>query len=113
MFLAFFTVEFHCFSPGTSADLFDDIHRHTLHSDEEALTVFATELSALQRRILKLLGVPAIQYRGRLAGGKGIRKKWKAEPRKSGCEDSRLEKGEPLLHTLADPCGHGVENRIP
>jgi transposase len=45
-------------------DLFDDIHRHTLHSDEEAPTVFVTELSALQRRILKLLGVPATKYGG-------------------------------------------------
>jgi len=44
-------------------DLFDDIHRHTLHSDDEAPTVFVTELSALQRRILKLLGVPATKYR--------------------------------------------------
>ena len=44
-------------------DLFDDIHRHTLHSDDEASTVFVTELSALQRRILKLLGVPATKYR--------------------------------------------------
>jgi len=44
-------------------DLFADIHRHTLHSDDEAPTVFVTELSALQRRILKLLGVPATKYR--------------------------------------------------
>ena len=44
-------------------DLFADIHRHTLYSDEEAPTTFVTELSALQRRILKLLGVPASQYR--------------------------------------------------
>jgi len=45
-------------------DLFDDIYCHTLYSDEEAPTVFVTELSALQRRILKLLGVPATKYRG-------------------------------------------------
>lgn len=44
-------------------DLFADIHRHTLHSDDEAPTVFVTELSALQRRILKLLGVPTTKYR--------------------------------------------------
>ncbi len=44
-------------------DLFDDIHRHTLHSNEQAPTVFITELSALQRRVLKLLGVPATEYR--------------------------------------------------
>jgi len=45
-------------------DLFADIQRHTLHSDEQAPTVFVTELSALQRRILKLLGVPTTKYRG-------------------------------------------------
>jgi transposase len=44
-------------------DLFDDIQRHTLNSDEETPTVFVTELSDLQRRILKLLGVPATKYR--------------------------------------------------
>jgi transposase len=44
-------------------DLFDDVQRHTLHSDEEAPSVFVTELSDLQRRILKLLGVPATKYR--------------------------------------------------
>ena len=44
-------------------DLFDDIQRHTLHSDNEAPTVFVTELSALQRRILDLLGIPTTQYR--------------------------------------------------
>ncbi|MCP3997353.1 MAG: IS1634 family transposase [bacterium] len=44
-------------------DLFADIHRHTLHSDDEAPTVFVAELSALQRRILKLLGVPTTKYR--------------------------------------------------
>ncbi|MBU8872043.1 MAG: IS1634 family transposase [Gemmatimonadales bacterium] len=43
-------------------DLFDDIQRHTLRSDDEAPAVFVTELSALQRRILKLLGVPATKY---------------------------------------------------
>jgi len=45
-------------------DLFDDIYRHTLSDDSEAPTVFVTELSDLQRRILKLLGVPPTQYRG-------------------------------------------------
>ncbi len=45
-------------------DLFADIQRHTLHSDGQAPTVFVTELSALQRRILKLLGVPTTKYRG-------------------------------------------------
>jgi transposase len=45
-------------------DLFDDIHRHTLRRDgSQASTVFVTELSDLQRRILKLLSVPATDYR--------------------------------------------------
>jgi hypothetical protein len=45
-------------------DLFDDIHRHTLRRDgSQASTVFVTELSDLQRRILKLLAVPATGYR--------------------------------------------------
>jgi transposase len=45
-------------------DLFDDIHRHTLREGSQTPTVFITELSVLQRRILKLLGVPATEYRG-------------------------------------------------
>ena len=45
-------------------DLFDDIYRHTLSDDSHAPTVFVTELSDLQRRILKLLGVPPTAYRG-------------------------------------------------
>jgi len=45
-------------------DLFDDIHGHTLRNDSQTPIVFITELSALQRRILKLLHVPAPEYRG-------------------------------------------------
>ncbi len=45
-------------------DLFDDIHRHTLHSSKRTPTVFVTELTDLQRRILKLLGIPTTDYRG-------------------------------------------------
>ena len=45
-------------------DLFDDVYRHTLSDDSQAPTVFVTELSDLQRRILKLLGVPPTEYRG-------------------------------------------------
>jgi len=45
-------------------DLFDDIHRHTLRGKSRTSTVFTTELSGLQRRILKLLGIPATAYRG-------------------------------------------------
>jgi transposase len=45
-------------------DLFDDIQRHTLHPEGRAPTVFVTELSDLQRRILRLLGIPATEYGG-------------------------------------------------
>jgi transposase len=44
-------------------DLFDDVYRHTLSDDTHAPTVFVTELSDLQRRVLKLLRVPATEYR--------------------------------------------------
>ena len=43
-------------------DLFDDLQRHTLDDGQHTPVVFATELSDLQRRILKLLGVPASDY---------------------------------------------------
>jgi len=45
-------------------DLFADIHRHTLHEKGKDPTVFVTELSTLQRRILKLLGIPIAKYLG-------------------------------------------------
>jgi transposase len=45
-------------------DLSEDIQRHTLQPKGRAPTVFVTELSRLQRRILKLLGVPASDYGG-------------------------------------------------
>jgi transposase len=45
-------------------DLFADIHRHTLRGEDKDPTVFVTELSSLQRRILKLLGIPATKYLG-------------------------------------------------
>ena len=35
-----------------------------VNDDSPAPTVFVTELSDLQRRILKLLGVPSTEYRG-------------------------------------------------
>jgi transposase len=44
-------------------DLFDDIQRHTFHNGNGTPTIFVTELSDLQRRVLKLLGVPATAYR--------------------------------------------------
>lgn len=43
-------------------DLFDDIYRHTLPSPHGDPVVFVTELSKLQRRILKLLGIPMTHY---------------------------------------------------
>jgi transposase len=43
-------------------DLFDDIYRHTLPSPHGAPLVFVTELSKLQRRILKLLRIPMNHY---------------------------------------------------
>jgi transposase len=45
-------------------DLFDDIDRHTLSDGSSTPTVFVTELSDLQRRILKLLDIPDTAYRG-------------------------------------------------
>jgi transposase len=44
-------------------DLFDDIHRHTLRKGSQTPTIFITDLSDLQRRILKLLGIPTTAYR--------------------------------------------------
>jgi transposase len=43
-------------------DLFDDLQRHTLNDGQRAPIVFASDLSDLQRRILKLLGVPSSVY---------------------------------------------------
>jgi transposase len=43
-------------------DLFEDVYRHTLSDGAGSPTVFVTELSELQRRLLKLLGVPATAY---------------------------------------------------
>jgi transposase len=44
-------------------DLFEDIQRHTIRGDSQDEIVFVTELTDLQRRILRLLGVPATEYR--------------------------------------------------
>jgi hypothetical protein len=38
-------------------DLFEDVRRHTLVSAEGPTVEFATELTRLQRRILRLLGM--------------------------------------------------------
>ena len=43
-------------------DLFEDIQRHTLDNGRNPPVVFVSELSDLQLRILKLLGVPTSDY---------------------------------------------------
>ena len=43
-------------------DLFDNVQRHVLRSSDQTRTVLVTELSRVQRRILRLLGVPRDQY---------------------------------------------------
>jgi transposase len=43
-------------------DRFDDLQRHTLDNGRDPPVVFVSELSNLQRRILKLLGVPVSDY---------------------------------------------------
>ena len=43
-------------------DLFDDLPRHTLDDGQHAPVVFASDLSDLQRHILKLLGASASEY---------------------------------------------------
>jgi hypothetical protein len=55
-------------------DRFDDIQRHTLDNGRDAPVVFVSELSNLQRRILKLLGVPASDYHAGLPDSPKIRR---------------------------------------
>ena len=43
-------------------DLFANIQRHTLSVAGRTPTVFVTELSPLQRQILKLLNIPTTTY---------------------------------------------------
>jgi transposase len=43
-------------------DLFEPIQRHTLAAGKKAPVVMVTELSRLQRKLLKLLGLPAKDY---------------------------------------------------
>jgi transposase len=45
-------------------DLFEDVQRHTLVSAEGPTVEFATELTRLQRRILRLLGMPGAYSSG-------------------------------------------------
>jgi len=39
-------------------DLYEDVHRHSMRSGKRPAEVFSTELTRLQRRILRLLGIP-------------------------------------------------------
>jgi transposase len=43
-------------------DVFEIVQRHTLHTRERQPVVFVTELSSLQRNLLKLLRVPSNDY---------------------------------------------------
>jgi hypothetical protein len=43
-------------------DLFEPVQRHTLTVRRQAPTTFVTELTPIQRRILKLLHIPATTY---------------------------------------------------
>ena len=43
-------------------DVFENVQRHVLQIPGQSSTVMYTELSILQRRILKLLGLPAANY---------------------------------------------------
>ena len=55
-----------CLGPTTShlIDLFENIQRHTAGGSSDSPTVFVTELSDVQRRILRLLDIPDAEYRG-------------------------------------------------
>jgi transposase len=39
-------------------DVFEDVHKHELTEGRSPVVVFTTELTRLQRKILKLLGIP-------------------------------------------------------
>jgi len=43
-------------------DLFENIQRHTLHTRGQAPVTMVTELSRVQRQVLRLLGLPATPY---------------------------------------------------
>jgi hypothetical protein len=43
-------------------DLFGNVQRHTLTANKHPATVFVTDLSSLQRKILKLFRLPATTY---------------------------------------------------
>jgi hypothetical protein len=39
-------------------DLYEDVQQHSLKAGKRPLEVFSTELTRLQKRILRLLGIP-------------------------------------------------------
>jgi hypothetical protein len=39
-------------------DVFEDVHRHELTEGKSRAVVFTTELTRLQRKVLRLLGMP-------------------------------------------------------
>jgi len=43
-------------------DLFENVQRHELREERRAPEVFVTELSSIQRKVLKLAGIPAAGY---------------------------------------------------
>jgi hypothetical protein len=45
-------------------EVFEDVHRHHLKGETEPAVVLTTELSQLQRTILRLLGIPQSAYDG-------------------------------------------------
>ena len=45
-------------------DLFDPIQRHTLQQDDTQATTVVTELTPLQRKLLRLLGLSDTIYNG-------------------------------------------------
>lgn len=45
-------------SVGRTIDLSEDVQRHTLATGKRPPEVFSTELTRLQKRIIRLLGIP-------------------------------------------------------
>ena len=56
-------------------DLFESVPRHTLEQRRQPTEVMVTELTRLQRKLLKLIGLPATDYARGLAAPKEIRRK--------------------------------------
>jgi len=66
-------------------DVFDPIQRHEIHRPGQPPIVVVTELTSLQRRLLRLLRIPVSDYvSSQLAGSPQIRRKSKREVRKIG-----------------------------